>query len=89
MSHSHERTLEQIFQHPIAMNIKWADITHFFNSLGATIEPAHHGHEKVHLNNHHAVFHVPHTRTLDSKDQVIAIRHFLEQCGITPQATKR
>lgn len=82
MSHNHERTLAQVFQHPIAMNVKWNEIVHLFQSLGGTVESAHGGREKVKLNNQEMTFHVPHSRTLDSKEEMMAVRHFLERCGI-------
>lgn len=84
MSHHHERTLQQIFQHPIAMNLRWAEVVHLIESIGGTVEPGHGGREKVRLNGKEASFHVPHGKTIDSKDEVMQLRHFLESCGVAP-----
>jgi len=84
MSHKHERTLQQVFAHPISMNIKWNDVVHLFESLGASVEPAHGGREKVKLNGKEMTFHVPHGKAIDSKEEIMQIRHFLESCGIRP-----
>ena len=85
MSHKPEKTLKQLFAHPIAMNLKWKDVIHLFESLGAELEQTHGGREKIKLNGHEHTFSVPHTKTLDSKDQLMQIRHFLEECGVTPE----
>lgn len=85
MSHKPEKTLKQLFGHPIAMNVKWRDVIHLFESLGAELEATHGGREKVKLNGQEHTFHVPHSKTLDSKDEVMQIRHFLEACGVTPE----
>jgi hypothetical protein len=81
----HERTLDQLFAHPIPMNIRWGDVEKLFLALGGTIEPAHGGREKVKLNGKEMTFHVPHGKSIDSKDEVVQIRHFLESCGIRPK----
>jgi hypothetical protein len=85
MSHKHEKTLEHLYQHPIAMNIKWNDVVHMFEALGGRVEPSHGGREKVFLNGKEMTFHVPHSRTLDSKDEVMQVRHFLTSCGVEPK----
>lgn len=85
MSHNHESTLRQIFSHPIPMNIKWKDVVHMFQSLGGTVEPAHGGRETFHLNGKQMTFHVPHDKAIDSKDEVVQIKHFLESCGVKPE----
>lgn len=84
MSHDHTRTLRQIFAHPVSMNIKWKDVVHMFESLGGRVEPAHGGRETVHLNGRQMTFHVPHGKAIDSKDEVVQIRRFLESAGIRP-----
>ena len=80
---SHQRTLEQLFGHPISMNIRWKDVVHLLESLGADVSVVH-GRQKVALNGHEATFRIPHGKTLDSKDEVVQVRHFLERAGVTP-----
>jgi hypothetical protein len=83
MSHKPDRTLRQVFQHPIAVNIKWRDIVHLLESLGAEVETIG-GHESVRLNGEEQTFRIPHGKTLDNKDHVVQIRHFLERAGVKP-----
>jgi len=83
MSTKHDRTLEAIFAHPIAMNLKWTEVEHFFDHVGADVRH-HGGRATVILNGEEMTFHVPHTKTLSSKDEVMQIRHFLERAGVTP-----
>ncbi len=84
MSHKDERILEQLFHHPMNMNLKWMQVVHLFKSLGATVEIVHGGREKVALNGQEETFHIPHGKALGSKDQIVAIRHFLERAGYGP-----
>lgn len=81
---SHTRTLQQIFAHPISMNIKWTDVVHMIQAMGGTVIPAHGGREKITLNGHEHTFHVPHNKAIDSKDEIVQLRHFLEQAGCAP-----
>lgn len=84
MSHKPEKTLKQLFAHPIAMNIKWNDVLHMLEAQGAEMEVVQGGRQKVRLNGEEQTFHIPHGKTLDSKDEVVQIRHFLERAGVTP-----
>lgn len=86
MSHKAEHTLKQLFGHPINMNIHWKDVTHMFESLGADVQVVHGGREKVKLNGQEHTFHIPHGKMIDSKDEVMAIRRFLESCGVEASA---
>ncbi|VAX39345.1 hypothetical protein MNBD_PLANCTO03-132 [hydrothermal vent metagenome] len=83
MSRKTDLVLRQIFSHPIPMNIKWRDIIHLFKSLGAELEVVHGGREKIRLNGQEHTFHIPHGSVLDSKDEIVQIKHFLESAGIT------
>lgn len=86
MSHKPGQVLEQIFAHPLVMNIKWRDVTHLLESMGAQTEVVHGGREKVRLNGCEHTFHIPHGRTLDSKEQLLALRRFLQEAGAAPSA---
>lgn len=83
MSRKPDHVLRQIFSHPIPMNIKWRDVTHMFESLGAELHVVHGGREKIRLNGKEHTFHIPHGNVIDSKDEVVGIKHFLESAGIT------
>lgn len=85
MSHA-EKTLAHVFQHPISMNLKWGELVKLFEHLGGRVEPAHGGRETVHLNGKQMTFHVPHGPTIESKDEIMQVRHFLESCGVSAPA---
>lgn len=84
MSSKHQRTLEQVFQHPLCMNMKWSDIVKMLQSLGASVEVVNGGRDKVVLNGEEETFHIPHGKTLNSRDELVQLRHFLERCGCKP-----
>jgi hypothetical protein len=88
MGHHHDqKTLSAIFAHPMSMNLKWKDVEHLLEAAGAEIQPAHSGREvKVVLNGVDRTLHVPHGATIESKDQMTDLRHFLEEAGLTPGA---
>lgn len=85
MSRKPDQVLRQLFAHPIPMNIKWRDVTHLLESLGADLDVVHGGRQKVRLNGHEHTFHIPHGKMIDSKDEVVQIKHFLEALGVTPE----
>lgn len=82
MNHKQEHTLQQIFRHPINSNLKWPEVHSLFHSIGTvTVETE--DRFKVEIEDHHQVFH-PHHHSDLSADDVIKIRHFLEQTGHVP-----
>ncbi len=86
MSH-HDQTLRQIFAHPVSMNIRWKDVVHLIESLGGRAEPSQGGRERFVLNGQDRVFHVPHSKDIESRDEVLQIRRFLEAAGVRPSST--
>lgn len=85
MRHKHRNTLEHLFAHPINANIDWKQIVHLFEALEADVEETKHGRLKVKLNDQEASFAIPRSHSLDSKDEIMAIRHFLEAAEVTPE----
>lgn len=81
----HERTLRKIFQHPISTNLGWREVEHLLDALGADAEETSHGHLKVRLNGQTATFEPPRHKDLP-KDEVIALRHFLQSAGVAEPA---
>lgn len=86
--HKHVATVKSIFSHPIPMNIHWMDVEHLFTSMGGQVEVVHGGRAKVKLNGNEHTFHIPHGKVLDSKDEVVQIKHFLEKAGVSPETYK-
>lgn len=85
MGHHHDqKTLDAIFAHPMSMNLKWKDVEHVLDALGAEMETAHKGREvKASLNGVERTLHVPHGPVIESKDQMVQLRHFLEEAGVS------
>lgn len=85
MQHKHAETLSKIFLHPIDMNIDWNKVEHLLENVGAELSETNHGALKVKLNGQEHSFHRGHhAKQIESKDEVIALRHFLESAGVTP-----
>ncbi len=85
MNHKHRITLQKIFSHPIDTSINWKKIESLFTHLGAELSEGRTGRMKVILNGQEAVFSLPHHgHTLQDKNEIVRLRHFLESAGITP-----
>ncbi|MDH3582937.1 MAG: hypothetical protein OER86_01840 [Phycisphaerae bacterium] len=85
MNHKQAATLARIFEHPIQTSIEWGRIGHMLEALGAELDHTHHGKIKVRLNGHTATFTQPHhQKELSDKSELMALRHFLEEAGVTP-----
>jgi hypothetical protein len=82
----HRRTLQELFAHPISMNIDFWKVANLFEDLGAEIDETGKGHLKVKLNGQEMSFPIPHKKNIDSKHEVVAIRDFLESAGVTPES---
>ena len=88
MNASNLRTLHAIFAHPLQHGIRIHDVEALFSSLGATVQPLEHYRFKISWSSGEFIWvslgnHTSHTE-LDG-DAVIAVRHFLENAGHTPQ----
>jgi hypothetical protein len=82
----HRRTLQELFAHPISMNIDFWKVANLFEDLGAEIDETGKGNLKVKLNGQEMSFPIPHKKNIDSKHEVVAIRDFLESAGVTPES---
>lgn len=82
----HRRTLEELFAHPISMNIDFWKVANLFKDLGAEVEETKKDHLEVKLNGQEMSFPIPHKKNIDSKHEVVAIRDFLKQAGVTPES---
>ncbi len=81
----HRRTLQELFAHPIAMNIDFWKVENLFEDLGAEIDETGKGNLKVKLNGQEASFPIPRKKNIDDKHEIVAIRNFLERAGVTPE----
>ncbi len=82
MNHHHRTTLHALFAHPVSSNIDPKAVKAALEALGAEIAHGGHGHLQIKLNGHSHGFHD--TLHSLSKDEVGAIRKFLEEAGVDP-----
>lgn len=81
----HRRTLEELFAHPISMNIDFWKVENLFEDLGAEMDETGRGNLEVKLNGQEASFPIPKKKNIDDKHEVVAIRKFLQNAGVTPE----
>ena len=80
----HQRTVEAIFHHPSAHNLKWRDVIGLFEEIGDVHE--HTNNEFIfEVSGSRHGFRKPHSKDLTSPE-VIAIRHFLTNAGWSAEA---
>ena len=83
MNHKHRKTLHAIFHHPEPANLAPADVEHVLTDLGAELHERSGAKFSVTLNGHTANFqHASHSLP---KDEVRAVRKFLETAGVDPE----
>jgi ethanolamine transporter EutH len=82
MNHRHRKVLHAIFSHPVSANIDPKAVEAVFEELGAEVSHNGSGRLAVKLGSHAHAFH--NTQHSLSKDEVVAIRHFLTQSGVDP-----
>lgn len=78
LSSAHLRTYERIFQHPISHNLEWREVRSLLAELGQVVDEPN-GKSTVTRNGHTLVLHRPHTKDVTETDELMKIRHFLEQ----------
>ena len=74
----HLRTYNTIFQHPISHNLEWRSVRAILKQLGQVAEEPN-GHLKATRNGQTLILHKPHTKDVAGDQDVMALRHFLEQ----------
>jgi hypothetical protein len=84
MNHRHRKILQSLFSHPVSGNIDLKDVEAVLKELGAEVENRHGARIAVTLGGRTVAFHA--SQHALPKDEVAQIRHFLEQCGVTPEA---
>jgi hypothetical protein len=82
MNHRHRKVLHALFAHPVSVNIDPKHVASVFEELGAEVSHGGHGQIKVSLNGHTHGLHDTHHSL--SKEEVGAMRKFLEQAGVDP-----
>jgi hypothetical protein len=86
LNRSHLRTYNTIFQHPISHNLEWRSVRALLNQLGQVAEEPN-GNLKVTRNGQTLILHQPHAKDVAEDQEVMALRHFLEQSEAIPPGT--
>jgi hypothetical protein len=84
MSHKHKAKIEKVFSHPISANI---DVKKLFSALehyGVEIDISKKHKAILHYKDKEFALNLPHSDHL-TKDEVVNLRHFLEEMGLTPE----
>jgi hypothetical protein len=82
MNHKQRHTLHALFAHPVSSNIDPRLAFSRIETLGGEVTHGGRGHILARLNGHTHGFHDPHHAL--SKDEVVALRKFLEAAGVDP-----
>ena len=82
---SHLRTYETIFQHPVSHNLGWHDVHALFRQLGE-VEEEPNGNLKVTRNGQTLVLNPPRAKDVETTDEVMALRHFIERSETLPSS---
>jgi len=87
MSHKHVQKIEKIFSHPTPANL---DVKKTFSALehfGVKIETTKAHSAKLFYEDKEEILQLPHGDQF-SKDEVVKLRHILENFGLTPEKLK-
>jgi hypothetical protein len=80
---SHQITYDAVFQHPIARNLQWRDVRAMLASL-ADMKEEQNGNLKFSKNGHAVTVHPPRRKDFSDIQELMQIRHFLEQIAEAP-----
>ena len=84
---SHLRTYQTIFQHPVSHNLAWLDVHALMRQVGL-MEEAPNGSHKVTRNGHRLVLRAQKTKDVGSTEELMVLRHFLEQSETATPASE-
>jgi len=80
---SHLRTYNTIFQHPVSHNLGWQEVHALLRHVGQ-VEGEPNGNLKVTRNGHVLILHPSRTKDVSETDELMVVRHFLEQSEPAP-----
>jgi len=84
---SHLRAYQAIFQHPVSHNLAWHDVHALLRQLGQVDEEPN-GNLKVTRNGHILILPPSRTKDVAETEELMALRHFLEQSETAPSDPK-
>jgi hypothetical protein len=81
----HQSTYDALFQHPIARNLQWRDVRSMLGAV-ADVTEERSGNVKFTRNGQTLVVHPPRHKDFSDVQELMKVRHFLDQSGEPPQA---
>ena len=84
MSHKHKSKIEKVFSHPTPANIDYKKLLHALEHYGVEVEVTKKHKAKLLYNDSEFFLSLPHGDHM-TKDEVIRLRHWLEEVGLTPE----
>ncbi len=87
LSSTHQKTYDHLFQHPMAHNLQWREVWSMLSAMPdvQAVDDSN-GILKVTRNGHTLVLHRPRGKDLADREELMQIRHFLEDSGaLVPQ----
>ncbi len=84
MSHRHKAKIEKVFEHPTSANIDVKKLIASLEHYGVKVELTKKHKAKLFYNESEFVLPLPHGDHLP-KDEVVLLRHWLEEIGLTPE----
>ena len=82
MNHNHRKVLHSIFSHPVPSSVSLRDVESVVKEMGGETGHSGHGRLTLKLNGHSGSLHGQGHEL--SKDEVVQLRKFLQQCGVDP-----
>ncbi|MBC8237647.1 MAG: hypothetical protein H8E76_05395 [Helicobacteraceae bacterium] len=83
MSKQHLKKIEKIFEHPVATNLDTHKLMSALEHFGLRVEHSKTNKIKIFHEHKEVVLGFHHSGSL-SKDEILKLRHFLEEAGLTP-----
>jgi len=87
LSGTHQKVYDRLFQHPLSHNLEWRELSSMLRALPSTTATEEtNGKLKVTRNGHTILLHRPHGNDLAGAEEVLQIRHFLEESNLPAPA---
>ena len=84
MNNKNKRILEQVFDQPVRVDVRWSDVETLLIALGAEIKEGRGSRVSLVLRGKVYSLHKPHPNPALPKYAISKLSKFLEECGIQP-----
>ena len=84
--HKLQKKLQKIFSHPIPANLDLKGVENLLEHLGFEIEHTKKNHIKIKDKEGKEITLIAHDNQISNKDEIVKLKHFLEEHGINEDA---